>query len=50
MSAQEAANKLMGLGVKVGAVSARGFRMVLHCWIDDAGVEKAIAAFGEVLG
>ena len=50
MSAQEAANKLMGLGVRVGAVSARGFRMVLHYGIDDADVTRAIAAFGEVLG
>ena len=49
MSAQEAANKLMGLGVKVGAVSARGFRMVLHCWIDDKMVDAVIAAFDEAL-
>ena len=49
MSAQEAANKLTGLGVKVGAVSARGFRMVLHCWIDDKMVDAVIAAFDEAL-
>lgn len=49
MSANEVVNKLNGLGVKVGAVSARGFRMVTHCWIDDKMVDTAIAAFEEVL-
>lgn len=50
MSAEEAAAKLKERGVLVGAVSARGFRMVLHCWIDDKGVDAAIAAFAEALG
>ncbi|MBV6396300.1 MAG: L-allo-threonine aldolase [Anaerolineales bacterium] len=49
MSAQEAAKKLNALGVKVGAVSERGFRMVTHCWIDDGMVDAAVAAFDEAL-
>lgn len=49
MSANEAAEKLAQKGVRVGAVSERGFRMVLHCWIDDRGVDAAVAAFEEVL-
>ena len=50
MSAQEAANKLKALGVQVGAVSERGFRMVVHCWIDDKMVDTAVSAFAEVSG
>ncbi len=49
MSAEEAAVQLAKRGVRVGAVSARGFRMVLHCWVDDAGVDATIAAFEDVL-
>lgn len=49
MSAQETAIKLTELDVKVGAVSERGFRMVMHCWIDDKMVDAAVAAFAEVL-
>jgi threonine aldolase len=36
-------------GVLIGAEGERYFRLVTHYWIDDAGVEKAIAAFREVL-
>ena len=49
MSASEVAGKMKERGVLVGAVSERGFRLVLHCGIEDAGVEQALAAFGEVL-
>jgi len=49
ISAREAANKLESLGVKVGVVSERGFRMVLHCWIDDKMADAAVAAFDEAL-
>jgi threonine aldolase len=48
-SAQEIADRLEESGVLVGAVGARRFRLVTHYWIDDAGVEKAIGAFGQVL-
>lgn len=31
-------------GVRIGVVGKRRFRLVLHAWIDDAGVERAVAA------
>ncbi len=47
------ANKIVGklkdLGILAGDTGRRSFRLVLHYWIDDAGVEKAIAAFRSVL-
>ena len=48
-SASEIAQQLLAHGVKVGAVGARRFRMVTHYWVDDAGVEQAVEAFGKVL-
>lgn len=36
-------------GVKVGVVGPRTFRMVLHYWIDDDGVERTIEAFKAIL-
>jgi threonine aldolase len=36
-------------GVLIGAEGERHFRLVTHYWIDDAGVEKTIAAFRSVL-
>ena len=36
-------------GIKIGHVGERRFRLVTHYWIDDAGVEEAIAAFRTVL-
>jgi threonine aldolase len=49
MSAKEVAEKMKARGVLVGVAGARQFRLVLHYEIDDAGVEKAVAAFKEVL-
>jgi len=49
LDAGEVAAQLEKLGVRVGAVSARRFRLVTHYWIDDAGVEQAIQAFAGVL-
>lgn len=49
MSATEVAEKMKERGVLVGVAGARRFRLVTHCWVDDEGVEKAVAAFGEVL-
>jgi threonine aldolase len=37
-------------GVRVGAVGPRTLRLVTHLDVDDAGVERAIAAFGRVAG
>ena len=42
-------HKLLPLGVKVGDAGARGFRLVTHYWIDDAGIEQTIHAFQKVL-
>lgn len=49
MDAQEAAVLLKDRGILVGLVSKRGFRLVIHYWIDDTAVEQAITAFQEIL-
>jgi threonine aldolase len=43
------AERAQKLGVLLDAENARRFRLVTHYWIDDAGVEKTIAAFREAL-
>jgi threonine aldolase len=43
------AARLVEQGVKVGVVGERRFRLVTHCWIDDAAVEQAWRAFEAVL-
>lgn len=48
-SASELAGKLAGMGVKVGVVGQRNFRLVTHYWIDDQAVETTINAFRSVL-
>lgn len=49
LSAAQVAEEMKRHGILVGVAGARRFRLVLHCWIDDEGVEKAVAAFAEVL-
>ena len=49
MDAAQAAQELARLGVRVGVVSKRRFRLVTHYWIDDQSVEMAVQAFKEVL-
>jgi len=49
MSAEEVSEKMKKYGVLVGVSGARRFRLVLHFWIDDEGVEKTVAAFNNVL-
>lgn len=46
---QEMVARLCERGVLIGHYSGRGFRAVTHCWIDDAGIETALAALAEVL-
>jgi len=41
--------KMKAKGVLISAISERRFRLVTHYWIDDAGVEKTVAAFRQVL-
>lgn len=48
-SAMEVVAMLRERGVLAGAVAERRFRLVTHYWIDDQGVERALAAFNEVL-
>ena len=49
LSAEEVTKKMKEHGILVGVAGARRFRLVMHCWINDEGVEKAVAAFGDVL-
>jgi threonine aldolase len=46
-SAEKVQVRLKERGVLLGVTGARQFRLVLHYWIDDAGVEQAVAAFRE---
>jgi threonine aldolase len=45
----ELIEKLKECGVLIGATGERQYRLVTHYWIEDAGVEKTIAAFRSVL-
>ncbi len=49
LAAQAIVAALKERGVLLLAVGGRRFRAVTHYWIDDAAVEQAIAALGEVL-
>jgi threonine aldolase len=49
LSATEVANRLKTHGVLAGEAGRQRFRLVTHCWIDDAAVEQAISAFAAVL-
>lgn len=49
MNAAQTAEKLAALGVLVGVTGARRFRLVLHYWVDDAGVQQTVTAFRQVL-
>ena len=42
---EDVAGKMKQAGILVGVTGPRAFRLVLHYWIDDAGVERTIAAF-----
>jgi len=37
-------------GVLVDWAGPRRFRLVTHYWVDDAGIEKTLEAFAQVLG
>ena len=49
LTARQVAQRLAEQDVLVGAVGERRFRLVTHYWIDDQDVERALAAFAEVL-
>jgi threonine aldolase len=50
LDTREVAQRMDEHGIRVGVVGKRRFRLVLHYWIDDAGVERAVNAFADVLG
>ncbi len=49
MSTREVAERLNELGVKVGVVAKRRFRLVVHYWISDADIAYTIQSFRQVL-
>jgi threonine aldolase len=49
LNAGQVAERLREHGVLIGVVSARSFRAVTHCWVDDAGIETALRALREVV-
>ena len=46
---KQIAERLAERGVLVGVTGKRRFRLVTHCWIDDAAVETAVQCFAEAL-
>jgi threonine aldolase len=48
VEAKQVASLLEKQGVKVGVTGQWRFRLVMHYWIDDAAVEKALLAFEDV--
>jgi threonine aldolase len=48
IDAKEVAGELSQMGVRVGVVGRRRFRLVTHYWINDSSVEKAIHAITQV--
>jgi len=47
--AKEIAENLKMRGILAGVTGERSFRLVLHYWIDDDGVEKTVSAFRNAL-
>ncbi len=50
LDAGQIAVKMKERGILVDNESPRRFRLVTHCWVDDTGVERAVAAFADVIG
>ena len=48
VDAKKVAEEMCKLGIRVGVVGKRRFRLVTHYWIDDLAVTQAILAFQEV--
>lgn len=49
LNAPELCDRLEREGILVSPSGARRFRLVTHYWIDDAGAERAVAAFASAL-
>ncbi len=50
LDAAQITDRLWPMGVRVEPSGCRRFRLVLHYWVDDAGVERAVEAFRRALG
>jgi len=49
LSASDIAARLKERGLLVGVTARCSFRLVTHCWIDDVGIDQAVAVFKEVI-
>jgi threonine aldolase len=49
LDARETAQRLKDVGILVGVVGPRDFRLVTHYWIDDQAVDTTIRTFEEIL-
>lgn len=49
LSTRDVVHKLGELGVKLGAVASKSFRLVTHYWINDEDIDYTIKAFEKVL-
>ncbi len=50
MDIEQFVDALKADGVLLGWTGDRRFRMVTHCWIDDAAITRAVEAVGDVVG
>ena len=48
LSAPDIADRVEKEGILASPSGERRFRLVTHCWIDDAAVDKAVSAFAKV--
>jgi len=49
LSSEDLLSNLQSLGIRIGRVDKRQFRLVTHYWISDDDVRKCIKAFKAVL-
>jgi hypothetical protein len=49
LTASTVAERLAAQDVLVGEVGRQRFRLVAHYWIDDSGIDRAIASFKAAL-
>ena len=50
LNAAQITDRLWPMGIRVEPSGPRRFRLVLHYWVDDVGVERAVEAFHRGLG
>jgi threonine aldolase len=50
INAFQVTDRMKEFGVLVDPDGPRRFRLVVHYWVDDAAVEKSLAAFASILG